>query len=91
MGNAITQDRRAVWLMLARDGGWWTVKALLHHWKPTFAQWELQEALDGLLPGGYVTRREMTPGQVSYAVTSDCVPLPGLRLDGTEQQEGTHA
>jgi hypothetical protein len=78
MGNAITQESRAVWLALRRHGGWWTVKAITHHFRPTFAEFEVQEIVDGLVPGGYLTARRMSPHQsFSYCFTSECRPLPG--------------
>jgi hypothetical protein len=77
MGNAITQESRAVWLAMRNQGGWWSVKALLHFWQPTFAQFEIEELVKGLKAGRYVMAREVNPGEISYAVTSDCLVLPG--------------
>lgn len=79
IGNAITQDSRALWLGMRSQGGWWTVKSLVLFWSPTFAEYEVIELLTGLIAGGYVASREMTRGQVSYAVTSACAALPGLQ------------
>lgn len=90
MGNAITPECRAVWLMLARQKGWWTVKSIVHHFRPTFAEFEVQEIIKALLPGRYVIGREMMPLQeLSYAVTSECMPLPGgdPRVDGDQWRE----
>jgi hypothetical protein len=77
MGNAITQESRMVWLAMRNQGGWWSVKALLHFWAPTFAQFEIENMVKGLKAGGYITSRKMNPDEISYAVTSDCLPLPG--------------
>ena len=86
MGNAITPECRAVWLTLARLGGWWTVKTIVRHFRPTFAEFEVIDIVQALQPGGYLVGRAMVPGgQLSYAVTSECNPLPGRdpRRDGT--------
>lgn len=75
MGNAITQDVRALWLMLRNDGGWWTVSMLTHYWRPTFATYEVQQAMDALEAGGFV----MSQGQkhsLIYCITSDSKVLP---------------
>ena len=77
MGNAITQESRALWLMMRRDGGWWTVRNLVHHWHPTFPEWEVKQLLQGLLAGGFLMQREIAPGQIGYAFTSECKALPG--------------
>lgn len=78
VGNAITQDSRALWLGLRRQGGWWTAPGLVRHWSPTFALWEVQQMLDGLVAGGFVMcRDDAKPGETSYAFTSECKPLPG--------------
>lgn len=88
MGNAITPDSRALWLMLARQGGWWTVKNIVHFFRPTFAEFEAREIVKGLLPGGYLMAREMVPGQEpSYAVTSECNPLPGIDWQAGQWRE----
>jgi hypothetical protein len=85
MGNAITQDVRALWLMLRDNGGWWTVAMLTHHWRPTFDPREVQQAMDALEAGGFVTSRNQAT-QPTYCVTSDCKVLPGL--DQAGQQPG---
>ena len=82
MGNAITSDARALWLMLRNDGGWWTANQLVHHWRPTFAEWEVNDMLRALVAGGFVELRPQGPLQ-TYCITSTCVALPGLSL-GTE-------
>lgn len=78
MGNAITQDTRALWLMLKRDGGWWTVSMLTHHWRPTFAPHEVQQAVDALEAGGFLDSRTQL-GSRLYAFTSGCNELPDLQ------------
>lgn len=79
MGNAINQDSRALWLGMRRQGGWWTVTTLVRLWSPTFAAWEVQQMLDGLAAGGFVmSRDDVSPGSISYAVTSECNALPGI-------------
>lgn len=83
MGNAITPDARALWLMLARQGGWWTVKNITQFWTPTFVDYEVEDLLQTLVPGGYVMSRQVNPGQVSFAVTSECNPLPGIQYAGS--------
>ena len=75
MGNAITQDTRALWLMLQADGGWWTVAMLTHHWKPTFAPYEVQQAVDALEAGGHLDSRDQAGTRI-YGVTSGCQALP---------------
>jgi hypothetical protein len=80
MGNAITQDARALWLMLRNDGGWWTVSQLTHHWRPTFAKEEVQHMLDALVASRFVELRAQVHLQ-TYCITSSCLPLPGLLLD----------
>lgn len=79
MGNAITQDTRALWLMLVRDGGWWTVNMLTHHWRPTFAPHEVQQAVDALEAGGFLSSQDQN-GKRVYGFTSDCQSLPDLPL-----------
>lgn len=76
MGNAITQDARAIWLSLVSAGGWWTANNLRLHWGPTFTELEMVEALSALAGGGFVERREFQC-RAQYCVTSDCRQLPG--------------
>ncbi|HQR97608.1 MULTISPECIES: hypothetical protein [unclassified Polaromonas] len=80
MGNAITQDTRALWLMLVRDGGWWTAAMLTHHWRPTFAPHEVQQAVDALEAGGFLASRDQGDKAHTriYAFTSECKTLPDL-------------
>ncbi len=88
MGHSITPEGRALWLMLARQGGWWTVKGIVQFWRPTFAEFEVREILASLAAGRCVTARSMVPGdEPSYAVTSDCTPLPGVDLQGIEWRQ----
>lgn len=75
MGNAITQDTRAMWLMLRNDGGWWTVNMLTHYWRPTFALHEVQQAVDALEAGGFLGSRDQAGTRI-YCVTSGCKALP---------------
>ena len=77
MGNAITQDTKYLWIMLRKDGGWWTAKMLTRHWHPTFAPHEVQEALDALEAGGFLASRDQLTQTPQYAFTSDCLVLPG--------------
>lgn len=86
---AFTPDSRALWLALARQGGWWTVEAIVQFWKPTFYECEVRDIVRALLAGRFLVSREANPGEVSYAVTSECAPLPGV--DGTlvERSDGT--
>lgn len=81
MDNAITQDTRALWLMLQGDGGWWTVAMLTHHWKPTFAPYEVQQAVDALEAGGYLDSRDQAGTRI-YAVTTSCSALPDPQPEG---------
>lgn len=81
MGNAITQDTRALWLMLMKDGGWWTVAMLTHHWRPTFEPYEVQQAVDALESGGFLDSRDQA-GKRIYGFTSDCKRLPDLSPAG---------
>lgn len=77
MGNAITQETQYLWIMLCKDGGWWTAKMLTHHWSPTFAPHEVQQALDALEAGGFLDSRNQAD-VTQYAFTSDCRLLPGF-------------
>ncbi|MFM9902165.1 MAG: hypothetical protein ACKVOT_14230 [Polaromonas sp.] len=77
MGNAITSDVRALWLFLRSDGGWWTVSMLTHHWRPTFALFEVQAAIDALEAGGFIDSKPQLNSR-SYCFTSDCKSLPEL-------------
>ncbi len=90
-GNAITQDSRALWLMLRNDGGWWTVNQLVHHWRPTYQAWELEELLSALQGAGFLERRSQGPGHLTWGVTSACLPLPGLSLLRDANQERRQA
>jgi hypothetical protein len=80
MGNAINQDARALWLMMRRDGGWWSASMLTHHWRPTFVIGEITAHLDALAAGGFLQEREQL-GTKNYCVTSSCTPLPGCSLE----------
>jgi hypothetical protein len=74
-----TPDCRALWLMMARQGGFWTIEALRLYWLPTFTEFELRSLLQGLLQGGYVVACKAAAGAVlAYAVTCDCALLPGV-------------
>ncbi len=77
MGNAITQETRYLWLMMMRDGGWWSVTLLTRHWSPTFAPHEVQQAVDALEAGGFLDSRDQAGTRV-YAFTSDCKSLPDV-------------
>jgi hypothetical protein len=79
MGNAITPEARFVWLMLRRDGGWWSASSLTHYWRPTFCQGELTAMLDALRAGNFIEQREQF-GLKSFCVTSSCTPLPGVTV-----------
>lgn len=82
MGNAITQDARAIWLMLVSDGSWWSANSLTHHWRPTFALHEVQDHLNALNNGGFITNRAQF-GTAQFAFTSDCQQLPGAATGST--------
>jgi hypothetical protein len=74
-----TPDCRALWLMMARQGGRWTIEALRLYWLPTFTEFELRSLLQGLLQERHVVACKAAAGDVlAYAVTSDCTPLPGV-------------
>jgi hypothetical protein len=81
MGNAITADVRALWLFLVKDGGWWTARQLTHHWRPTFAEYEVSDALEALAKGRFLERRlpgtPHTTQPAEFGFTSSCAPLPG--------------
>lgn len=81
MGNAITADVRALWLFLVKDGNWWTVKQLTHHWRPTFAEFEVSDALEALVKGQFLERRQprhpLTTQPAEFGFTSSCALLPG--------------
>ena len=81
MGNAITQDTRALWLTLQADGGWWTVTMLTHHWRPTYQPYEVQQAVDALEAGGHLDSRDQAGTRI-YGVTSGCKVLPAPQPGG---------
>lgn len=81
MDNALTQDTRALWLMLRSDGGWWSIKMLTRHWHPTFAPHEVQQAVDALEAGGYLDSRDQAGARI-YCVTSGCKALPYPQPEG---------
>lgn len=94
MGNAIDQDRRAIWLAIRRHGGWWSVRQVVQHWHPTFAPWEVHQALQALAGAGFLAARDdVNPGTTSYAVTSDCGVIPGTEEEPREEgtSNGLHA
>lgn len=76
MGNAITYDARMIWLDLRRTGGWWTISLLRQQWANAYAEFELRAAIDALVAGGFLERREFRDA-VSYGFTSSCKLLPG--------------
>lgn len=76
MGNAITQDARAIWLSLVSDGSWWSANSLRAHWSPTFTEAEMQNALTALVGGGFIAKRSQLSA-TQYAFTSDCKQLLG--------------
>lgn len=69
-------EARAVWLMLRKDGGWWTLAALVHHWHPSFADFELLDVLAALVKGRFLEVRQQL-GATQYCFTSSCLELPG--------------
>ena len=77
MGNAITYDARMIWLDMRRTGGWWTISLLRQQWSNTFADFELATALNALVAGGFLERRDNHRDPVSYCFTSSCKALPG--------------
>lgn len=77
MGNAINYEARMVWLGIRRQGGWWTISLLRQQWGNTFADYELQEALDALVKGGFLEKRDHNTQAPSYCHTSSCLHLPG--------------
>lgn len=80
----LTQDARALWPQMRRDGGWWTARALARHWHPTFPQWEVEQLLQALARGGHLAARDdLLPQETSYCFTSECTALLGA-------EENTH-
>ena len=78
MSTAITQDMRALWLMLRREGGWWSSAMLTDHWRRTWPR-EVQQALDALEAGGFIASRNQSSA-LQYSVTPECLalePAPG--------------
>lgn len=71
----ITVEMRQIWTLLRSKGGWWTEERLAVHWKPTFARQDMQEALDMLEAGRFITSQDHTTNLV-YGFTSDCRLLP---------------
>lgn len=79
--DEITQDMRELWLMLRRDGGWWTIKMLAHHFGQRFAAYEVQQAVDALEAWGHI-ESVARAGTRIYAITSDCQALPDPQPGG---------
>jgi len=77
MGNAINEDARQIWMAIRANGGWWSVRSIYHYWSPTFAEWEIRDALKALLAGRYLVEREQGQGLMTVAFTSECDLLPG--------------
>lgn len=71
------QDLLALWLLLRKDGGWWTLDMLAPHWRPTCVPREVQYAMDALEAGGFVESRGHAI-HLTYGITSDCEALPDL-------------
>ena len=49
---------------------------LTHHWRPTFADHEVEAHMGALVRGRFLVER-MQLGTVQFCVTSDCLHLPG--------------
>ncbi|WOI45876.1 hypothetical protein [Acidovorax sp. BLS4] len=78
MGNAITPETRALWLFLRNLGDWLTAAQIAHHWRPTFTVGEVDNHMRALLHGRFVAQRPAEGDALwAYAVTADCLPLPG--------------
>lgn len=80
MGNAITYEARMVWLGMRRQGGWWTLSLLRQQWAGALAEFELQDAVDALVAGRFLERRDNATHSPSYCHTSSCLTLPGHEL-----------
>ncbi|MEP6772234.1 MAG: hypothetical protein ABI893_10570, partial [Polaromonas sp.] len=77
MKDPISDDVRALWLRLREHGGWWTLRTLALHWRPTCEPHDVQQAVDILEARGFVESRHQA-SQLSYGITPDCNIPPGL-------------
>lgn len=77
MAKGITVDSAALWAFIRKDGGWWSVLRLTHHWAPTYSLAEVEDILATLHKGDFLECQTLHRAGTVYAVTSKCLPLPG--------------
>ncbi|WP_306553418.1 hypothetical protein [Acidovorax sp.] len=77
MAKGITVDCAALWAFIRKDGGWWSVLRLTRHWAPTYSLGEVEEILATLHKGDFLECQTLHRAGTVYAVTSNCLPLPG--------------
>ena len=78
MSKGITRDTAQIWKFLRADKGWWSVLRLTGHWAPTFSLRVVEEHMVTLLRGGFVVSKETNNQGTVYAVTPECLALPGM-------------
>ncbi len=78
----INTDTVYLWRHLRDTGQWWSAHEIYQHWRPTFTLHEIQQQLLSMLNLGAIQRRIHLerPGEIVYAVTDSCTPLPGQSL-----------
>lgn len=88
MGNALNTETLVLWRFLVKDGSWWTVKQLTHHWRPTFSDFEIEAHLEALVKGGFLESRRHPINHLfcghQYGFTSSCSVLPGEELESVQ-------
>lgn len=76
-----TDLTREVWLLLLREGGWWTLQELREHLdidRGSKERQALYHGLTGLVTSGAVARRDGVKPQ--YAVLPGCVVPRGMTV-----------
>lgn len=71
----IDQNARMVWLTLRNAGGEWSARDMVRHWRPTFTEPEVRDALERLVANGCARRCENRPFAHTYTAHG-CAELP---------------
>lgn len=71
----------ALLAMLRRQGGYWTISQVVHHWQPTWSASEVDQLLSELRHAGYLVQRPSpasanTPSFCALAVPLETPPFP---------------
>ncbi len=72
-GRHIDTTARMLWLTLG-NGGEWSVARLVEHWRPTFTEAEIDDALHRLEANGLARRRQPAFGRAAWTVGAEEVP-----------------